>query len=120
MEDLKLTIPVAHDEDIKMLLTELRLELNLLNTLNCNVHKYQGDFSVGRELAETRTRAADALYLAQLQTHVEPLFAKLGRLLVKKRMITAGGYPDRLVEDDEFALLARRWYQEHYLTGIMW
>lgn len=108
------------DDDIKRLLTELRHELNTLNTLNCNVHKYQGDYSVEQDVALKHTEATQALYLAHLQGKVQPLFVELGKLVEKTGGLAWGVDYIRLRDDAEYASAARRWYQANYQTGVMW
>ena len=110
----------AYPEALQRLLTELRHELNLLNTLNCNVHLYQGDFSIARDEAEKRTASAMDLYLAQLRIKVNPLFIELGKMVIKLDLVSFMELPQTLIDDADYASLARRWVQDKYSTWICW
>lgn len=110
----------AYPEALQRLLTELRHELNLLNTLNCNVHLYQGDFSIDQVEAEKRTSAATDLYLAQLRVKVNPLFIELGKMVISLDLVPFTELPQTLIDDADYASMARRWVQDKYSTGVMW
>lgn len=100
-----------YSPDLKKLLMALRRELNHLNTLNCVVHQFQGDFEADFAKARKQTDGATNLYLEHLQGKVEPLFAELG-----KRLATDG-----LVDDNrDAASAAREWYRATFLTGELW
>ena len=106
-------------DDKQALLTTLRQQLNIANTLNCNVHRYQGDFLIDADVALARTSAANDLYMAHMTTNVRPLFVQLGKLLTKEGVNLA--YSSEARSDEESYLLsAERWYQAHFLTGLMW
>jgi hypothetical protein len=119
-KEMLTSLIIDYDTDLKTLLTELRQELNLLNTLNCNVHMCQGDFAMEQDVALKRTEATQALYLAHLQQKVTPLFVKLGRTLEQRNRLTWGSDFVKLAEDADYASAARRWYQDNYSTGILW
>lgn len=106
------TVPV----ELHPLLSELRAELNRLNTLNCVLHQYQGDFNADKVLAQKTTDGATAMYLEHLRGKVMPLFTALGRKLVE------GGHIENGVDltEGEYASAARRWYSKVYETGVLW
>lgn len=114
MEDIKPpTIPV----ELHPLLTDLRRELNQLNTLNCVRHQYQSDFECDKVLARRTTEGATDMYLKHLNDKVKPLFLKLGKELETFHLIRI---PDNLTVDEDYISLARRWYSGIYETGVLW
>lgn len=114
MEDIKLpTIPV----ELHPVLSNLRRELNQLNTINCVMHQYTGDFDCDFVLARRTTEGAVELYLKQLTEKVKPLFLELGKELEVFHLIRI---PDNLTGDEDYISLARRWYSGKYETGVLW
>lgn len=111
--------PREYPNDMKLLLTGLRGELNRLNSMNCVVHRYQSDFSINQALANTRTAAATDLYLAHLRERVTPLFVELGKMLISQGEVPPLDWHSD-ADDATLASLARRWYQSLYMTGTMW
>ena len=103
-------------EPLKITLTELRLLLNRLNTLNCVVHQYMGNFEVDPDKAKRETEAAYALYREHLQA-VDLIFVQLGRMLIA-RLKPDGWNGD--MGDIYYSSAARRWYQKEYETGVLW
>lgn len=106
------TIPV----ELHPLLTDLRRELNQLNTLNCVCRQYQSDFECDKVLARRTTEGATDMYLKHLNDKVKPLFLALGKELESRHMLTGSGN----YSDEDYISLARRWYSGIYETGILW
>lgn len=106
------TIPV----ELHPLLSDLRAELNKLNTLNTVMHQYQGDFACDRVLAQKTTDGATHLYLEHLKEKVSPLFTQLGKRLIELKLVEER----EDLGDSDYLSLARRWYAKTYETGVLW